>query len=203
MTIQQVKDSVKTGLSISGLKIQLLEDKLEKTEVGWTLTYHLFGVTFQSNFIVYTKFSFLLNKDKTELAENKMLLLKDYTCNYTGIDFNEKTLANIIIKIVKTGYDKGDIRDFSDFIINGVDGFNNELKVLKEENFFYSLDFIPKLENTCPNLQFKVKLTDNNKEIILLINKDDTKWNCFIDNKKEIVNNLTELYKIIPQKNIK
>lgn len=201
MKIGEVKELVKDVLKTS--KMLYINDMLEKTKEGWNLTYYVYGITYEANFILYTKFSFLLDKNKEDLKENKIVILYDLNCNYYVSDFNSKEELNkYLINLFKSGYDKGDIRDISNFLIDGTDEFNKELKRNKKNSFISNLEFkYDEKIYVCNNKIFEFILTDNtNKENKIYIQKHNKNWIVSDKSFKSEMTQLKDIYSVIIEK---
>ncbi len=196
MTIQEIKNAVKTALDTG--KYLSVTDKVEKTATGSLLTYTVFYMTYESSFVAYTKFSFMLNEERTELVERKIVILRDLNCNYKVVDFVDgDALVNVIRHLMKNGYDKGDIRELSNVIVAGTDPFNDELKKDGIDNFIYSVEIVPTLISACPDLVLHMKITDNSDEKSLNVSKLQDKWRISINGVNHDIASLEEIYTLV------
>lgn len=193
MTVQQVKDSVKEALSEG--KFLSVDDRYERTAAGYLLTYSIFYMTYETSFTAYTKFSFMVNKEKTETLEDKLVVLRDLNCNYKVVDYKDAAaLVNVIKYLMKNGYDKGDIRELSDMLVDGNDGFNQAIKNAGVDNFVYSVEMAPELAEKCPNIKLRLNITDNDGDNQVILGKRQDKWSVTIGDEQHELNELGEIY---------
>ncbi len=197
MGIDEVRDVIKK--SLKGVKSQYANEYLEKTLDGWNLTFVFYSSTLANNYVAFTKFSFLLDKTKKELRDNKVLILMDLLCNYAVGDFeNPDKLGEILKSLFEKGYDKGDIKELGDFIVNGPEPFNKILNKERISNYIYSLELIPDTKlTTCQETKFNFNVKDNNNEHAFSISKPEAvKWEIEIEGSKS---DLSDLAKELPQ----
>ncbi len=198
MSITEIKDVVKKVLEKS--KFLYLNDVLEKTKEGWNLTYYIYGITTDSNFILFTKFSFLLSSDKTEIRDKKLIILYDLSCNYYVTDFDDDADLTIYLSnLFEKGYDKGDIRDISNFCVEGTDKFNEKLKNENKNTFISNMDFVfEEKVFSCANLIFTFNLaSDSNKENKIYIKKDNKNWKVSNHSFDKEVTDINDVYSVV------
>lgn len=196
MYISEVKKVVKKVLD--NASIVFIDDMLEKTEIGWNYVYYFYELTYDNNFIAYSKFCFPLEKDKKMLRDKQIIFLYSLNCDYYAIDFeDENELEQYLINFLEKGYDKGDIREFSDFIVNGTEGFNEYFRNKNINNFIYSMELKVNKKNTiCQDLKFELVLTDTEEDHTLFLNKVNNDWIVEIKDKTEKIKSLNDFYKI-------
>lgn len=199
MILSEIKDTVKKVLSKS--KLLYVNDILEKTKDGWNLTYYVYGVTTDSNFILYTKFSFMLTEDKKDIRDKKLIILYDLMCNYYVTDFDDEADLTIYLSnLFEKGYDKGDIRDISNFTVEGTDKFNEELKKENKNIFISNMDFKydEKVFN-CNNLAFSFVLTTDidGKENNIYLRKHNKNWKVSNDSFEKECTDINDVYSIV------
>jgi len=198
MRIDEVRDVIKKTLK--DVKSQYVNEYLEKTLDGWNLTFVFYSSTLEDHYVAFTKFSFLLDKTKKELRDNKVLILMDLLCNYAVGDFETlDKLGEILKALFDKGYDKGDIKELGDFIANGPEPFNKILNKDKISNYIYSLELIPDTKmTTCQETKFNFSVKDNSKEHTFSISKPEaTKWKIELEN--GFGSEVSDLVKELPQ----
>lgn len=201
MDINTIKKCINNALKDT--KSLYINDIIEKTKVGYNLTYYMYGSTTDSNFILFTKITFLLDNSKKELKENKIIILYDLNCNYYVTEFKDEVeLTKYIYNLFKEGYDKGDIRDISNFLVEGSDNFNKELKKLNKSSIITNIEYVydKKLTN-CNTMSYDFILTDNTeKENKIYLKKHNKNWILNYSEFKNEITQLNDVYKLVAEK---
>lgn len=127
--------------------------------------------------ILYTKFVFLVDKNKTKLQKNKMFYLYDINCNFKEIIFNDSEELQIELnKILKNEMFGKDIKDLSDISVS-MSSKTNEW--LSENGIgdlsLYSIKYQPLVDNIpCDSLFFRFEINiDDTRFIELNIRKNE------------------------------
>ena len=132
---------------------------------------------FEETNILYTKFIFLVDKDKTKLQKNKFFYLYDINCNFKEILFDDSAELSIELnKILNTESFGQDIKDLSDMSVSMTTKTNEWLSSNNVENVsVYSIKYQPLVDNIpCDSLFFRFEINiDDSRFIELNIRKNE------------------------------
>ena len=127
--------------------------------------------------ILYTKFVFLVDKNKTKLQKNKMFYLYDINCNFKEIIFNDSEELQIELnKILKNEMFGKDIKDLSDISVSMSSKTNEWFSENGIEDLsLYSIKYQPLVDNIpCDSLFFRFEINvDDTRFIELNIRKNE------------------------------
>lgn len=150
-------------------------DKIwEKTDTSYKLIYNLEGLSIDNRFYSNVKIIFWLDNKKEKLVENVITYLYTLSCDYKTITITsiEETFNAILQLLDKEETNKA----LSDFIINGTDNFNKELKVNSSEAFIQNLNYIPQGNKPCIKSNFKFELISNEETFTFYLKCLKNKW---------------------------
>lgn len=131
----------------------------EKADTNYKLIYNIEGLAIDPKFYGIVKLIFWLDETKENLSENVITYLYTLSCDYksTTITTVEETFKNILLLLDK---EQTNI-DLSEFILNGTDNLNKEIKDNDVSDFIQNLNFVPQGNAPCADIEFKFELTSN------------------------------------------
>jgi len=132
---------------------------------------------FEETNILYTKFIFFVNKDKTKLVKNKFHYLYDINCKFKEVLFNDIIELQLeLSKILSTESFGKDIKELSDISVSMTTKTNEWLRNNKIDSIsLYNIKYQPLVDNIpCDSLFFRFELNiEDSRFIELNIRKID------------------------------
>ena len=164
-------------------------DKIwEKADSKYKLIYNIEGLTVDNKFYANVKLIFWLDETKENLSEDAITYLYTLYCDYKtiGITTVEETFNNILTLLSNEETNS----DLSNFIINGTDDFNEELKKQDINDFIQNLHFIAQGNKPCVQTRFKFELISNNKTYEFYLKSFEKDWTLsYEDNNEQVLMN--------------
>lgn len=151
---------------------QKVEDDNDEL-IGYLLVISLHAIEIEDTIIIHTKFNFPVNNQKSGLTENTFSYLRDLSCEYKHVEFEEDSkedLKNKIEKIIFENDFSDDLKILSDFLVASTQLINNYLYQKDIEKFsVHSVHYNPRFKITsCENMTYDFDLNVNNNEIVNL-----------------------------------
>lgn len=184
---------------IKKYKVLFFDKVYEKTRGGsWKLIYNIQGLSTEDTSMFYPnlKFIFWLNDTKTELTEDVISYLYSQSCDYKSISLDNdiEDVFETILKFIKN--EKTNV-ELSEFILNGSDGFNKELKKKNINDFVSSLTYIPHGNKSCIETLFGFKIEMNTETYYFNLRCLQKVWEVRMGDDITIQTTLKEVYEKI------
>jgi len=175
----------------------LFFDKIkEKSNDGWKIIYNIQGLNYKNTFYPNLKFIFWMDKNLSKLTDDVVTYLYKQNCVFQSQLINEENFEEQIDNILQEIKKEKSNDDIINFILNGTDQFNSEVKKLNLELVFDNLAYKPSGNAACMLHTFNFDLSANDDlfNFQLKCNKND--WDLIINTNK-ITIDLKEIYKTI------
>jgi monomeric isocitrate dehydrogenase len=161
-------------------------DKIwEKTNSNYKLIYNIEGLAIDTKFYANVKLIFWMDSNKENLSENVITYLYALTCDYKSITITniEETFNNILSLLDK---EQTNI-DLSEFIINGTDSFNKEIKNNGISDFIQNINFVAQGNMPCVDIKYKFELKSNDDAYIFYLKPFKGEWQLTYESNKELL----------------
>jgi len=161
-------------------------DKIwEKIDSKYKLIYNIEGLAINTKFYANVKLIFWLDETKENLSEELITYLYTLYCDYKSIKITtvEETFANILALLDK---EKTNV-EMSDFILDGTDSFNAEIKKNEINNFIQNIKFISQGNKPCTDMNFKFELKSNDKDYEFYLKSFVDEWKLTYESNEEFV----------------
>lgn len=171
----------------------LMFDKIwEKIDKDWKLIYNLNGLIVNNIYYANVKIIFWLDSKKEKITENVMTYLYTFSCDYKSITITtvEETF-NQILEFLNT---EKTHKELSDFIVDGTDKFNKELKDKNIDDFVQNINYLPQKNQPCLHMKFDFQLQTNKQTYDFSLKSFKEKWEATIGTNKESLL-MTNVYK--------
>lgn len=175
----------------------LFFDKIkEKSNDGWKIIYNIQGLNYKNTFYPNLKFIFWMDKNLSKLTDDVVTYLYKQNCVFQSQLIQEENFEEQIDNILQEIKNEKTNNDIINFILNGTDQFNSEVKKLNLQLVFDNLAYKPSGNAACMLHAFDFDLSTNDDlfNFQLKCNKND--WDLIINTNK-ITINLKEIYKTI------
>ena len=177
----------------------LFFDKIkEKTNDGWKIIYNIQGLNYKNTFYPNLKFIFWMNKEMSELSHNVISYLYKQNCLYRSQMIQEENFEEQIDFILEEIKKEKSNDDIINFILDGTDKFNSEVKKSELELFFDNLAYKPSGNSSCILHTFKFELSANDTLYEFELKYNDNEWDLLFNNEK-IETSIDDVYKKIIQ----
>lgn len=161
-------------------------DKIwEKSDSNYKLIYNIEGLAIDTKFYANVKLIFWLDSTKENLTENVITYLYTLTCDYKSMTITtvEETFNNILTLLDK---EQTNI-DLSEFILNGTDDFNKEIKDNDVNDFIQNLNFLPQGNMPCADIKFKFELKSNDDAYVFYMKPFKGEWQLTYESNTELL----------------
>jgi len=177
----------------------LFFDKIkEKTNDGWKIIYNIQGLNYKNTFYPNLKFIFWMNKEMNDLSHNVVSYLYKQNCLYRSQMIQEENFEEQIDAILEEIKKEKSNDDIINFILDGTDKFNIEVKKSELELFFDNLAYKPSGNSSCILHTFKFELSANDTLYEFELKYNDNEWDLLFNNEK-IETSIEDVYKKIIQ----
>jgi hypothetical protein len=192
ISIKEINDSIKNVFGDADvLKTDSVYEHIEDSD-NLKLVIFINRLLQDEISVLYTKFIFVVNGDKTHLINNSFMYLYDINCKYNNVEFSDTDDFQKKIKsIIKNEKFGNDLKTLSKFVENPSFSINawfkdnrqNELNVL-------SVKYDPKMYiMPCKSLSFSFQININNIQVSFTLSKESNNSYIFSFNiNDEIIN---------------
>ena len=173
ITIEEINNTIKDILENTDI---MHIDSVYEKEKNYLKLIIFFTKMLGDKSIIYTKFIFKVDTNKTKLIKNEFIYLYDINCKYKVIKIDDiDEFKNKFKEIIKKEIFGQDLKILSEFITSASFTINdyfskNDINYLNISNVYYE----PKVYTTpCKALIFPFKITINNVDTEFIISKND------------------------------
>ncbi len=127
----------------------------------------------------------MVDSTKENLSENVITYLYTLTCDYKSMTITtvEETFNSILALLDK---EQTNI-DLSEFILNGTDDFNKEIKDNDVNDFIQNLNFLPQGNMPCTDIKFKFELKSNDDAYVFYMKPFKGEWQLTYESNTELL----------------
>ena len=177
---------------IKKYKVLKLDKVWEKIDSSYKLIYNLEGLVIDNKFYANVKLIFWLDEKKENIIENVITYLYTLSCDYKSITITtiEETFKTILSFLDKEKTNN----ELSNFVINGTDEFNKEIKNKDINDFIQNINMVPQGNMPCISLKYKFELISNNETFTFYLKPLKFKWQLTYKDISELLD-IKEVYK--------
>lgn len=169
---------------IKKYKVLKFDKVWEKHDSNFKLIYNIEGLVVDNKFYAVVKLIFWLDGKKEKITEDVITYLYTLSCDYKSITFT--TIGETFDSILKQLDNERTNKELSEFIVNGTDAFNKELKINKINSFIQTLNFMPQGNVPCVSMKFMFGLVSNDKTYEFQLKPMKDGWQLTYENNEEM-----------------